>query len=278
MSINIDQISAIIREVAETEILPRFNRLTAGDIEQKAGPNDLVTTADIEAEAVLTRRLMDLLPGSTVVGEEAVAKDPTVIARLDSDAPVWIIDPVDGTWNFTQGKSDFTVIVAMVDGGQARIGWIHDPIGNATVTAEEGAGAWEDGERLLVAKPAKLAAMTAALYIGARRTPELHARVKSLKQDLGPRSYLSCAGAEYLALARGSTHYAVFTRLLPWDHAAGNLIHNEAGGYARMMDNQPYRLRPIDGNLLLAPDERAWRDLRDLLLDVIAPERVSPRG
>jgi len=278
MSIDIDQISAIIREVAETEILPRFNRLTAGDIEQKTGPNDLVTAADIEAEAVLTRRLTDLLPGSTVVGEEAVAKDPTVLARLDSDAPIWIIDPVDGTWNFTQGKSDFTVIVALVDGGRVRIGWIHEPIGNATVTAEEGAGAWEDSDRLRVAEPAKLAAMTAALYIGARRDPELHARVKALKQDLGPRSYLSCAGAEYLALARGSTHYAVFTRLLPWDHAAGNLIHGEAGGYARMMDDRPYRPRPIDGSLLLAPDERAWHELRNLLLDEISAERFNPLG
>ena len=277
MSIDIDQISAIIRDVAETEILPRFNRLTAGDIEQKTGPNDLVTAADLEAEAALTRRLTDLWPGSTVVGEEAVAKDPTVLARLDNEAPVWIIDPVDGTWNFTQGKSAFTVIVALVHGGQARIGWIHDPIDNATVTAEDGAGAWENGNRLRVAMPADLAEMTAALYVGARRTPELHARVKALKQDLGPRSYLSCAGAEYLALARGSTHYAVFTRLLPWDHVAGNLIHVEAGGYSRMMDDRPYRPRPVNGNLLLAPDEGAWLQLRDLLLDKIAPERFSPR-
>ncbi|MDH3235872.1 MAG: inositol monophosphatase, partial [Alphaproteobacteria bacterium] len=265
------------REVAEADILPRFQRLTAGDIEQKTGPNDLVTAADLDAEAALTRRLTDLLPGSKVVGEEAAAKDPTVLARLDDVAPVWIIDPVDGTWNFTRGNSDFTVIVALVEGGKTRIGWIHDPIGDATVIAEEGAGTWEDGKRLTVAMPTNLTAMTAALYVGARRTPEMHARVKALKHDLGPRSYLSCAGAEYLALARGSTHYAVFTRLLPWDHAAGHLIHGEAGGYARMMDDRPYRPLPIDGNLLLAPDEGVWRKLRDLLLDKISPEHFSPR-
>jgi fructose-1,6-bisphosphatase/inositol monophosphatase family enzyme len=273
MSVDIDQVTAIIREAAETEILPRFNRLTEGDIEEKTGPKDLVTAADLEAEAVLSRRLGDLLPGSTVVGEEAVAKRPAVIERLNGDAPVWIIDPVDGTWNFTQGKTDFTVIVALVRGGAVRIGWIHDPIGNATVSAEEGSGAWEDGTtRLRVAAPAPLAEMTAALYVGPRRTPELYDRVRSLKADIGPRSYLSCAGAEYLALARGATHYAVFTRLLPWDHAAGHVIHAEAGGFSRMMDDRPYEPRPIDGTLLLAPNADSWQSLRALLLEDASPD------
>jgi fructose-1,6-bisphosphatase/inositol monophosphatase family enzyme len=273
MSVDIDQVAAIIREAAETEILPRFNRLTEGDIEEKTGPKDLVTAADLEAEAVLSRRLSDLLPGSAVVGEEAVAKSPAVIERLDGDAPVWIIDPVDGTWNFTQGKTDFTVIVALVRGGAVRIGWIHDPIANATVSAEEGSGAWENGTtRLRVAEPAPLAEMTAALYVGPRRTPELYERVRALKADIGPRSYLSCAGAEYLALARGATHYAVFTRLLPWDHAAGHLIHAEAGGFSRMMDDRPYEPRPIDGTLLLAPNTDCWQSLRAMLFDGGSPD------
>jgi fructose-1,6-bisphosphatase/inositol monophosphatase family enzyme len=278
MSVDVELVTAMIREAAETEILPRFNRLKAGDIEEKTGPHDLVTAADLEAEAVLSRRLTDLLPGSTVVGEEAVAKTPALIERLNTDEPVWIIDPVDGTWNFTQGKADFTVIVALVEGGAVRIGWIHDPIGNATVTAEEGSGAWEAETRLTVAEPAALGSMTAALYVGPRRAPALHARIKALKEDLGPRSYLSCAGAEYLALARGTTHYAIFTRLLPWDHAAGNLIFAEAGGFARMMDDRSYEPRPIDGTLLLAPDEAAWRALRDVLLGDLDPAEFSPRG
>jgi fructose-1,6-bisphosphatase/inositol monophosphatase family enzyme len=278
MPVDIDQVAAIIREAAETKILPRFNRLTEGDIEEKTGPKDLVTAADLEAEAVLSRRLTGLLPGSTVVGEEAVAKDLTLVHRLDDEAPVWVIDPVDGTWNFTQGNPVFTVIVALVSSGRVRIGWIHDPIGNATITAEEGSGTWEAGARLTVPSPTELKTMKAALYIGARRAPALHERIKALAHDLGPRSYLSCAGAEYLALARGTTHYAVFTRLLPWDHAAGNLIFAEAGGYARMMDDRPYQPRPIDGTLLLAPNEAAWHALRELLQGVREPAELNLRG
>jgi len=265
-SIDIERVETIMREAAAAEILPRFQKLEAGDVQEKSGPNDLVTAADLAAEEVMSRRLADLAPGSLVVGEEAVAKDPAVLDHLVSDETIWIIDPVDGTWNFTQGRPHFTVIVALVRDGAVRAGWIHHPIDDATVTAEEGAGSWEAGRRLEVAQPASLGAMTAALYVGARRTPELHERVKALKAGLGPRSYLACAGAEYLGLARGTTHYAVFTRLLPWDHAAGNLIHAEAGGYSRMMDDRPYRPVPMDGNMLLAPNPGSWRQLRDLLL------------
>jgi fructose-1,6-bisphosphatase/inositol monophosphatase family enzyme len=72
------------------------------------------------------------------------------------------------------------------------------------------------------------------------------------------RSYLRCAGAEYLALLRGASHYALFTRLMPWDHAAGCLIHAEAGGWSACLDGSPYRPRPIEGSLLLAPDRATW--------------------
>ena len=58
---DIDRVSTIIREVAETEILPRFRRLATADIREK-GPGDLVTVADEESERQLTRRLMELVP------------------------------------------------------------------------------------------------------------------------------------------------------------------------------------------------------------------------
>jgi 3'-phosphoadenosine 5'-phosphosulfate (PAPS) 3'-phosphatase len=72
---DIDQVAAIIRETAAEEVLPRFRELAAHDIHEKA-PGDLVTTADLAVERVLTRRLAELVPGSAVVGEEAVHHDP----------------------------------------------------------------------------------------------------------------------------------------------------------------------------------------------------------
>src|SRR5262249_31532208 len=104
---------ALMREVAATHILPRFRKLAAHEIHEKA-PGNLVTIADLEAERALTPALTALIPGSLVVGEEAVAHDPAILDRLAGDDPVWVVDPVDGTQNFTKAVPCFAVIVALV--------------------------------------------------------------------------------------------------------------------------------------------------------------------
>ncbi len=131
--------------------------------------------------------------------------------------------------------------------------------------AVRGGGAWTERGRLGVAKAGPLRQMTGVLYIGARRAPALHDRLKALEGEraLGPRSFQRSAGAEYLGLAAGEIHYAIFTRLLPWDHAPGVLIFREAGGHAAYWDGEPYRpndARPVP--LLAAPDEKSWQELR----------------
>lgn len=267
MILDIDRVSQLIREAAEAEILPRFRKLRQEDIREKTGPQDLVTAADIGAEERLTPCLRALVPGSLVVGEEAAFKNPDILQRLTGRELIWIIDPVDGTANFAEGRPDFAVIVAAVRDNQVVAGWIHDVIAGETATAESGEGAWLDGRRLSVARPGAVERMTGALYVGAKRAPRLHARLKTLRTDrrLGQRSYLRSAGSEYLALVRGRSHYALFNRLLPWDHAAGYLIHREAGGFGRGLDGSAYRpWPPSDMPLLLAPDQASWRALVDL--------------
>src|SRR3546814_16939939 len=96
---DLERVAAIIRETAKVERLPRFKTLAADEIREKR-PGDLVTVADIEAEKRLTRQLTDLVPGSRVIGEEAIAGDEALLAAQASDGSVWIVDPVDGTANF----------------------------------------------------------------------------------------------------------------------------------------------------------------------------------
>ncbi|MEW5727646.1 MAG: inositol monophosphatase family protein, partial [Pseudomonadota bacterium] len=135
-----EAVSAIIREVAEAEILPRFKNLRASQIREKK-PNQLVTEADEEAEKVLARRLTALLPGA-VVGEESVEHDPRLMDALGRPGPVWVIDPVDGTANFAHGRPRFAVAVALVVDGGTVAGWIHDPVPNRTIVAVKGQGCW----------------------------------------------------------------------------------------------------------------------------------------
>ena len=96
-------IADLLAEVARVEIVPRFRALAHGDWREK-GPGDIVTIADERTEAALAPRLQALLPGSVVLGEEAAAKDPSLFDLLSGDHPVWIIDPIDGTANFAEGK------------------------------------------------------------------------------------------------------------------------------------------------------------------------------
>jgi len=244
--------------------VPRFGKLAAEDVREK-GPNDLVTVVDLAMERRLTPALSDLLPGSTVVGEEAVSDDAQIHDRLDGDAPVWLIDPVDGTTNFAEGRPAIAVIVALVQRGRTLAGWIHDPLGGTTATVEEGGGAWWNGARLRVSPPVELAAMTGPVPI--KYVPEpMKEQLKQRRTQLNAVRPLFCAGQEYLRLASGQIQFAFFWRLKPWDHAAGVLLHREAGGHAARLDAAPYRPTDRGTGLLLSPDEASWRAIHTVLL------------
>jgi fructose-1,6-bisphosphatase/inositol monophosphatase family enzyme len=267
-----DKVIAIMRDVAAREIMPRFGNLAAGDIAEKRGPKDLVTVADTEAEKALAEALLALAPESAVVGEEAVDADPEVLAALGGSAPVWLIDPVDGTNNFANGKACFAVIIGYCAGGDIRGGWIHDPVNDVTVWAKEGEGTWMDTakerRRLLLPAPKSVAQMTGSL--GHRWTKRLKERIKAGLGIQGPRLVrYGCTGREYMDLAIGRLDFAAYTRLKPWDHAAGVLIYREAGGVAQVTDppreaERSYRPLPeiLETTLLLAPNQACWRGLK----------------
>lgn len=267
MTPDIDTVTRLIEEVAAAEVLPRFRRLAAGEVREK-GPGDVVTIVDEAVEARLATRLTALVPGSIVVGEEAAAADPAVLARLSQHPRVWVIDPLDGTANFADGRAVFAVMVAYVRDGRAVAGWIHDPVRGVTATAAEKEGAWLGGKRLKVADaPATPDEMTGTLLAGFFGARELGRRIQTRRDRVRTKRSLRCAGHEYLRLAEKAMHFCLFSRLMPWDHAAGVVIHAEAGGHGAYLDGGSYRPARLDaGGLLLAPDPESWRALRDLLL------------
>jgi len=264
---DIAAVSSLLREVVEAEIVPRFRTLATGDIKEK-GPGDLVTVADEAAERALAARLPDLLPGSVVVGEEGVAADPGVLRRLEAGgAPVWIIDPVDGTYNFAHGRPQFGTLLALAQGTRTLAGWLFDPLGGRLVEAEAGEGVFLNGDRLrLPAAPGHLSAMR-GFASGRFQTPEVRARIEAGRAGVEDVGTLFCAAHEYLAILTGEAHFSLYKRTMPWDHAAGVLMVREAGGYAgRSDDGGPYSLTEYDKGLLVAPDPDHWSALRGLLL------------
>ena len=262
-----EAVRAIVIAAAAATVMPRFKALAASDIRTKSGPNDLVTAADLHCQAILAERLGALLPEAAIVGEEGGGQEAEACAAIAAAEWCWVIDPLDGTHNFAHGRTGFAVMVALVHRGETAAGWIHEPVRGETQMAVRGEGAWTDRGRLGVARPGPLRQMTGVLYVGARRAPALHERLKALEREnaLGPKSFQRSAGAEYLGMASGQIHYAIFTRLLPWDHAPGVLIFREAGGHAAYWDGEPYRpaaARAVP--LMMAPSEDSWRELRRL--------------
>ena len=261
----IDDVGSLMREAAARAILPVFRRLGTGDIMEKA-PGEVVTVADRQAEQILTDGLLRLLPGSVVVGEEGVADDPSQLERLDRTDAVWLVDPLDGTSNFAAGREPFAVMVALRRNGVTEASWILDPMADRLTVAERGSGAYADGVRL--ATPDGMPPLGTLRGPVATRffPPELRATVETNGVRLGAMlAGHHCAGREYPDVVIGRQHFAVFWRTLPWDHAPGALLIEEAGGVALRLDGSAYD--PADGRagLLVAANAQIWRAVRDTL-------------
>jgi fructose-1,6-bisphosphatase/inositol monophosphatase family enzyme len=228
-----------MRTAAQTAIVPRYRTLAAHEIVSKA-KNDVVTIADKDAEAILEEGLARLLPEASVVGEEAAFADPGVFDRL-SERLCWIIDPLDGTNNFAEGKAPFGILVALVEGGETIAGWILDALSGRRCYAALGGGAFVDDERIAArgtgASPPVAANSLVYMSPAKRAAVQTHIAPHYTLVDI-PR----CAAEQYPRLVLGQNDVAVFERTLPWDHAAGVLFVNEAGGKAARPDGSAYHV------------------------------------
>lgn len=270
------RVLALMQRAAEQELLPRFGRLEKSEIREKK-PGDLVTVADVAAEKLITAGLKEILPGVVVVGEEAVAADPHLQDSLRTGDRAWVVDPLDGTSNFAKGRSMFAVIVALVEHGRAIGGWIHDPINGRNASVEKGQGAWLNDERVRFTGERTVKEMQGFVGFGFRRIVLEKMRPGSLDK-LGPITSLNCAGQEYIELLSGQRQFMLYRQIKPWDHAAGVLMVQEAGGYAARFDNTPYMPTSQDGGLLSAPDQASWQQLHDIMLgDSLAEINAFPK-
>jgi fructose-1,6-bisphosphatase/inositol monophosphatase family enzyme len=275
MGFDLRQLTALgtlLRAAARAEVMPRFRRLDAADIRCKSGPLDIVTEADEAAERMITQGLLAMHPGCLVVGEEATAANPALLEGIGDSDLAFVVDPVDGTSNYAAGLPLFGTMAAAIIRGEIVAAAIHDPVGDDIAFALRGEGAWTeapDGRRsdLRVAPPVPLRQMCGAASW--RYLPEpLRSRVCGNLPKLAAVFDFRCAAHQYRMLAGGHCHFMLFNRLLPWDHAPGWLLHQEAGGFSAQFDHLPYRPNVTRGGLICAPDEASFHLLREALLEM----------
>ena len=267
---DLHQVGDALALAARAEIMPRFRKLTSTQIRQKSSALDLVTDADEAAEAVIGAALLAAFPGALIVGEEGTSKNPSLLQAVGSAELAFLIDPVDGTKNFVCNLPLFGVMTAATIRGEIVGGVIYDPVCRDWAYALRGGGAWielEDGSRipLRVARPVPVSAMEGVVAIGFLPEPLRNIVINNLTK-LAASINLRCAAHEYRMAAAGYCHMLFYNRLMPWDHAAGWLLHREAGGYSAHFDGTPYEVTHHAGGLICTPDEDTWHLVHNALL------------
>lgn len=260
------QIINMVRRAARAEIMPRFRRLSDGDIRTKSRADNLVTDADTKAEAMITRALQIAFPSALVIGEEAVDAKPELLDGIKDAQLAFHIDPVDGTWNFAHGLPVFGVIVAATRYGKPVFGLIYDPVGDDWVIADEQMtpqlqrpfGAPRD---LAAASGKPLAEMSGIVPLHLF-PKDKQAQLAATFPDFARINTLRCSAHEYRMLAQGNFDFSLTAKLHPWDHAAGALIAARAGAHVEMLDGGDYTAARQSGHLLIAPDKATWGKLK----------------
>ncbi|SER95816.1 fructose-1,6-bisphosphatase [Tranquillimonas rosea] len=258
-----DALIALVRRVAGAEILPRFRNLGRGEIDAKTGPEDLVTVADTVAEKALSEGVARILPDAAIVGEEAVSADPGVLDRVSRDGLTVVIDPVDGTWNFANGLAVFGVLLSVLDHGEPVFGLLYDPVMDDWIRTRRGGGTWAcraDAEprRLDLTAGAGAGMGFVPLYM----FPEADRSAAAAEMARGRRTTsLRCSCQEYRMVLLGGADYVLSLGLSVWDHAAGVLAVQEAGGAVRLSDGTAYRPQVRRGMLVAACDAATLDDI-----------------
>lgn len=261
-------IERLMRQVAAEEILPRFGVLSADTIRAKTTPDDLVTIADLEAERRLAAGLSELFPQSAVIGEESAGQD----FDYARDRLLFVIDPVDGTWNFANNLPVFGSMVSVLSHGEEIAGLIHYPMQGDTLIGLRGQGVHRIDAAGGVSKLPRLGDTSKPLLTGfipfSLYAPDNRIALMKAFRDLARLVTIQCSAYEYRLLVEGKADFCLSTGLKPWDHSAGQLMLQEIGGVGMAPDGEPWSAAGMKQNLLVsAATPSAWSEVAGRLTD-----------
>jgi myo-inositol-1(or 4)-monophosphatase len=228
-------------------LLERF----AGEkrVDYKPGRANIVTDVDLLVEKLVIDILRSEYPDFGILSEESEA--------LSGDAPyTWIIDPLDGTNNYTFGVPFFCVNIALTGGEEVLLGLTYDPVRNEMIGAERGKGAFLGDRRLSVSKKesVKTAFIGCDMGYDAQRGRQVLDAIMSLWPDIHGLRIMGSAALGLAYVASGRLDLYLQPHLSPWDVAAGILLVEEAGGSVTDWTGEPagvHSQRVIAGNGVL---------------------------
>ena len=254
--------SALAREAGEIA-KRRFVDRTSFTVGLK-GPQDYLTEVDGEVERLIATRLHRLFPEDGFIGEEGEGRVG------HQGAPVWVVDPIDGTANFARGVPHFCVSIAAIVGREIEIGVIYDPMMDELFAARRGAGASLNAVQMRVSDTTDLKAASIEVGWNMRNGADEFIGLMSRIVALGSGVVRSGSGALGLAhVAAGRRDGYVENHMNAWDCLAAIALVREAGGYVSdFLSNEGLR----NGNPILA----CAPGVMDALLAAAAVEGLVP--
>lgn len=199
---------------------------TGFSVSSKEGYANIVTSCDLMIQSFLEDKLSKLAPGSGFLCEENDEK------KEGTDGLTWVIDPIDGTANFSRGIADCGISVALIEGGKPRMGVVYSPFKDELFHAEKGCGAYRNGKSISVSsRPFGDCLLCTAMSLYDKRYAEVCAKVifDAYSKCNDVRRFGSCA-MELCYLAAGQCDLFFEYRVQAWDYSAAYLILTEAGG------------------------------------------------
>ena len=258
MPIDVPQLCRLITEVADEEILPRFQRIES----RKKADGSLVTEADLAVQQRLMGHLRSLYPDIPLLGEEMPADEQ---ARVLAHSPsgFWCLDPLDGTSNYVAGMPCFATSLAFIHQGSVHIGIIYDPLRKECFRAVRGEGAWLNETRLTL-RPLDTDLKGCVAMVDFKRLSEPLAVKLAVHPPYRSQRSIGSVALDWCWLAAGRFQLYLHGGARLWDYAAGSLIHREAGGHLRLTHG--HVSQPEHTELSLQPcmavagaDERLFR-------------------
>jgi len=207
----------------------------------KSGATDFVTVADIKSQDLLRESLLKSFPDVLVLSEEDSEEERKQL--YDVDFTGFVLDPIDGTYNFKRGMKESAISIGYVDNGKPVAGVIYDPYRDEMFEAVLGGGAKMNGKSIRVSSQKELAASSVATSNGY----DYDAAVRNLQrqiaihQQTGVMPWISCPGSGVLGMAWvacGRVDAIHHTGFKPWDNAASFVINREAGAKILRLDGK----------------------------------------
>lgn len=201
-------------------------------VQTKSSAVDLVTETDQEVEQLIIQSVKSKFPSHRFIGEESVSSgQPCVL----TNAPTWIIDPIDGTTNFVHRYPFVAVCIGFAVNQQVEWGVVYSAIEDNMYTARRGRGAFCNGRPLQVSSQTDVQKVMVATEFGSNRDPDVVDKIfSSLRKVLTlPVHGVRGAGSAALnmcAVAAGSVDVYYETGIHVWDVAAASVIVTESGG------------------------------------------------